>query len=395
LATKEIQYELLHSNDTQIAHAHYGSVVVSVYAGQEILHSGLVQSTIQEVINKLEQGVFQLGGTTVVQLCGSNRPSEFTFGLIIDTTGDSSALASVQKAVKSWASAQCVANLPFSAPFGDSAFYYLDSPDWSTETPTPSSDPPHGELKRLKERATSPTPEATARTPIVAPNNVQGSKGVFAHFMVNNVQAWNVTAWENEIALAQASKLDAFALNIAWNQGSDPQVQNAFTAAANKKFQLFLSFDYAGNGPWDAANVTATIKKYAAMTPYYHYNNKPLVSTFEGPANANDWKTIKSATGCFFMPDWSSLGAQAAMKLGVADGLFSWAAWPWGNTDSDDYTDASYLQFLGGAPYMMPVSPWFYTNLPGFGKNWMWRGDDLWFDRWMEVSFPDTSTQTL
>jgi hypothetical protein len=36
---------------------------------------------------------------------------------------------------------------------------------------------------------------------------------------------------------------------------------------------------------------------------------------------------------------------------------------------------------------MMPVSPWFYTNLPGFTKNWLWRGDDLWFDRWQEVLY--------
>lgn len=40
-----------------------------------------------------------------------------------------------------------------------------------------------------------------------------------------------------------------------------------------------------------------------------------------------------------------------------------------------------------GMPYMMPVSPWFYTNLPGFGKNWLWRGDALWYDRWTEVIY--------
>jgi hypothetical protein len=46
----------------------------------------------------------------------------------------------------------------------------------------------------------------------------------------------------------------------------------------------------------------------------------------------------------------------------------------------DTYVDASYLDFLGqngGKPYMMPVSPWFYTNLPGFDKNWLWRGECL------------------
>jgi hypothetical protein len=32
---------------------------------------------------------------------------------------------------------------------------------------------------------------------------------------------------------------------------------------------------------------------------------------------------------------------------------------------------------------MMPVSLWFYTNLPS--KNWLWRGDNLWHQRWNEV----------
>ena len=73
------------------------------------------------------------------------------------------------------------------------------------------------------------------------------------------------------------------------------------------------------------------------------------------------------------------------------------------------YTDACYFHFLNqtGVPmlYMMPVLPvsisllihseldirwnfllmsiflqWFYTNLPAYDKNWVWRGDDLWFE---------------
>jgi hypothetical protein len=34
---------------------------------------------------------------------------------------------------------------------------------------------------------------------------------------------------------------------------------------------------------------------------------------------------------------------------------------------------------------MAPVSPWFYTNLPGYDKNWLWRGDSLWVDRWNQL----------
>jgi hypothetical protein len=81
------------------------------------------------------------------------------------------------------------------------------------------------------------------------------------------------------------------------------------------------------------------------------------VSTFEGPAGAEDWINIKKETGCYFVPDWASLGAKVALKAspGVPDGLFSWTAWPWGPKDMDTYVDASYMQYLDGMPYMMPV----------------------------------------
>ena len=53
----------------------------------------------------------------------------------------------------------------------------------------------------------------------------------------------------------------------------------------------------------------------------------------------------------------------------------------------DTYTDASYDDALqtDKKPYMMAVSPWVYINLPGWTKNWLWRGDDLWYDRWVEI----------
>jgi hypothetical protein len=82
---------------------------------------------------------------------------------------------------------------------------------------------------------------------------------------------------------------------------------------------------------------------------YFHTNtSQPLASTFEGPSNAADWTDIKASTGCFFIPDWSSYGAKPALALenGVADGLFSWAAWPYDGTRMNTYTDASYLQYL-------------------------------------------------
>lgn len=201
--------------------------------------------------------------------------------------------------------------------------------------------------------------------------------------------SWVQSDWEQDIALAQEAHIDAFALNVAYGDATVAQsVRYAFAAANALGFHLFFSFDYAGGtGPWPQSDVIDYLNEYGSNAAHFSYNNQPFVSTFEGPASASDWTAIKSATKCFFMPDWSSLGAEKALAPGVADGLFSWAAWPWGNTDINTYVDASYLGFLNGLPYMMPVSPWFYTNLPGYKKNWLWRGDDLWFDRWQEVIF--------
>jgi aminopeptidase I len=47
--------------------------------------------------------------------------------------------------------------------------------------------------------------------------------------------------------------------------------------------------------------------------------------------------------------------------------------------------DKAWQAMLGSKSYMMGVSPWFYTNLPQWQKNWIWRGDSLWHERWQEV----------
>ncbi|KAK3683003.1 glycosyl hydrolase family 71-domain-containing protein [Podospora appendiculata] len=124
--------------------------------------------------------------------------------------------------------------------------------------------------------------------------------------------------------LAKDANITAFALNIGYNDSMNSvSVGRAFAAADNKGFQLFFSFDNATHGPWPQAEVISYIGDYAY----------------------------------------------------------------WGPQNMDTYVDASYLQYLNGKPYMMPVSPWFYTNLPEFKKNWLWRGDNLWFDRWQEVLY--------
>ncbi|KAK4187709.1 glycosyl hydrolase [Podospora australis] len=214
------------------------------------------------------------------------------------------------------------------------------------------------------------------------------AQAVFAHFMVGNTRDFAQSDWVKEMTLAKNAGFDAFALNMANKERTtETQLPLAFNAAASVGFKLLFSFDYAGNGAWEKETVRDMINEYGPKSTYFKRGSKPLVSTFEGPGSAQDWVWIKDQTSCFFIPDWSSIGAQPATKLagGVADGLFSWDAWPKGPDNMTTYPDASYYDFLGSKPYMMPISPWFYTNMPGFDKNWIWKGDDLWFQRWQQA----------
>jgi hypothetical protein len=167
----------------------------------------------------------------------------------------------------------------------------------------------------------------------------------------------------------------------------------SFQVANNLNFKLFFSFDYAAQGAWPKDQVRELINKFAVEPSYFKPDGtRPFVSTFEGPGNANDWQGnagIKQATNAFFIPDWSSLAPQDAASLagGVVDGLFSFNAWPNGDTNMTTDADRAFQAALQpqGKAYMMPVSPWFFTNLPGFNKNWLWRGDGLWDLRWRQV----------
>uniref|UniRef100_L2FAV8 Alpha-glucanase n=1 Tax=Colletotrichum fructicola (strain Nara gc5) TaxID=1213859 RepID=L2FAV8_COLFN len=214
---------------------------------------------------------------------------------------------------------------------------------------------------------------------------------VFAHFMVGNTAEYTDELWRSDIQLAKEAHIDAFVLNMAHGDAvNEPSLERAFSSAKAEGFKLLFSFGYAGRGPWPKDIVIGYLKKFGSTAEYFkHGDGKPLVSTFEGPGNAKDWIDIKKEVSCFFIPDWSSRGAETALALGdgVADGLFNWAAWPWGPRDIDTYNDASYIGPLVNKPYMMPVSPWFYTNMPGYNKNWLWRGDDMWHNRWIQVIY--------
>ncbi|OLN86706.1 Glucan endo-1,3-alpha-glucosidase agn1 [Colletotrichum chlorophyti] len=215
---------------------------------------------------------------------------------------------------------------------------------------------------------------------------------VVAHFMLINTKNYTLSDFEDDFKLAKDAHIDAFALNMGLTDPHTAEaLEDAFEAAAKVDFQLFFSFDYLGGyhggKPWPKETILDMADKYFKNNQYFKYADKPVASTFEGTENADDWVEIKAKTGAFFIPDWSSLSPEKALALGdgVADGLFSWNAWPAGDNNMSIDGDNAYKAALKDKPYMMPVSPWFYTNLPGYKKNWVWRGDDLWYDRWAQV----------
>ena len=120
-------------------------------------------------------------------------------------------------------------------------------------------------------------------------------KSVFAYVVVGNTAAHEISTWAQDISLAAAAGINAFALNIAYpDPNTFTQVSKAFTAAktSNSPFKLFFSFDYLGGGtPWPAAgeySVISYLNQYKDSKSYFWYKGKPFVSTFEGANNMQD-----------------------------------------------------------------------------------------------------------
>ena len=222
---------------------------------------------------------------------------------------------------------------------------------------------------------------------------VSAQKYVFAHVVVGNTAAHTQSTWEDDITIAKNSGIDAFALNCGYLDSNIPtQVANAFAAAETlgSNFKLFFSFDYLGGGqPWPATgsnSVVSYLNQYIGKASYFRYKGNPFVSTFEGTSNIGDWSqggTIRSAVGkIYFVPDWTSLGPSGiSSSLNNIEGFFSWDMWPEGATNKTDSSDLAWQAATPGKTYMMGISPWFFHSGSG-SPDWVWRGDDLWADRW-------------
>ncbi|KAL5332312.1 glycosyl hydrolase family 71-domain-containing protein [Aspergillus crustosus] len=206
-----------------------------------------------------------------------------------------------------------------------------------------------------------------------------------------------LSTWKADIQAAQQSHIDAFVLNLGFGIPYTARaLTHAFSAAASLDFKLLFSFDYAGSNStheiWPKQDVIDLLEKYTTHNAYFQHNGEPLVSTFEGFGAAKTWAEIKrhpDLAEFVFIPNWTSVGPTEAAKPAVVDGLMCWNAWPDGARDMNTTDDEAYMSLLKEKPYIMAVSPWFFTNLQHFNKSWVWRGDDLWYDRWQQILLLD------
>ncbi|KAJ7585771.1 glycoside hydrolase [Mycena floridula] len=221
-------------------------------------------------------------------------------------------------------------------------------------------------------------------------NRAPTPKLVVAHFMVGIIDGYTQADWANDIALAAATGIDAFALNIGTDSWTDPQLANAYAAARSTSFKLFISFDFSASPGFSDFNnqIVPRLNLYASDSAQLQWGNGALVSTFAG--DGFDWSPVRSAVHAplEIIPFYQASQAHQDST----DGLFMWNAWPSQNNQPIDQTmsiagDQFYQSQLAGSPYMAGVSPWFFTHYSTqtFNKNWLFLSDTLLIDRWNEI----------
>ncbi len=175
------------------------------------------------------------------------------------------------------------------------------------------------------------------------------------------MENFTVADWKFDIAQAQEIGIDGFALNCApprVDSYTPKQLANAYQAADELGFKMFISFDFAYWSTGDTEEITSIVGNYSSHPAQAYYNDGAIVSTFVG--DSMDWNAVKNAlpdqkiTALPMIQDPAYI-SQANTGL---DGAFSWYAWPTDGGNSiipgpmTTIWDDRYLSNLGDLPYM-------------------------------------------
>ncbi|EMD39964.1 glycoside hydrolase family 71 protein [Gelatoporia subvermispora B] len=259
-------------------------------------------------------------------------------------------------------------------------------------------------------------------------------KFVFAHHMVGNTYPYTVDNWASDIALAQSSGIDGFALNVGSDVWQPARVQDAYTAAANSStdFKLFLSFDMSAlpcSSPDDAQTLRNYITSYSSHPNQFIVDGRVFASTFSGESCTfgqdsvpDGWKSqftqhpdLTGANAVYFVPSFFIDPSTFNQYQGVMDGDFNWnSGWNVGLTpdqlnsalnsvgsglgsltgaitssitqavsglvgtmDSDNQHLQALSSVSSSLSYMAAASPWFFTHYGAnsYNKNWIYLAD--------------------
>ncbi|KAF4442605.1 Killer toxin subunits alpha beta [Fusarium acutatum] len=135
-ALKELQSFLLTEGykDRQSIFSQYGDTSVGLYIGDKVVPSSTANVVIEALMKRLgESGIPKRLG---VQLCGDGRNSDYTSGIIIDTTPGADSLINAQVAVSGWSNATCIHGFQHSTNFGS---FLVDTLKEDTTVSRPSN----------------------------------------------------------------------------------------------------------------------------------------------------------------------------------------------------------------------------------------------------------------
>lgn len=178
---------------------------------------------------------------------------------------------------------------------------------------------------------------------------------------VGIVEHYTVDDWKADIAQAQAIGIDGFALNCApprVDSYTPKQLANAYEAAKQLGFHVFVSFDFAYWSNGDTDIITDLMRNYSSHPAQAYYGDGALVSTFVG--DSFNWGAVKANIApqkLTAVPMLQDPNALSSSNTGI-DGALSWYAWPTDGGNSviegpmTTIWDDRYLKNKGNKIYM-------------------------------------------
>jgi glucan endo-1,3-alpha-glucosidase len=205
---------------------------------------------------------------------------------------------------------------------------------------------------------------------------------VFAHWMgITRPIDGNYT---NDIQLAKAAGIDAFALNYGgWSVDyptQDGYLQEIYDACEANDFQIFISVDCTSTDTSgnliSAAKATSLYRMYLNHTAQFKINGKALLSSFQVNDPAWNWQVdvldnLGTNAYTFFPCTLSQTPSMVFNQDIGADGYFSWIH-PDSTPDEEASIDAAYAtsrNSSGGKKWMAALAPWFFKRFD-INNNW-------------------------